>query len=235
MSLPARADRRRVDAQRCPRPVACRRVQRRPRAAGGDQRGFTLVELLIAMVLTLVIIGGPLTFMIVSANQSNASSSRSSAARAVESTAARLVRELREAQKIEDPVTGTNLTPVTVTYGGGAAAVQFYLPRAGSTGPGTKVTWSCTAGGSCTRAVGGVAATMLSGVTVAVFTPLDATTGATLPSGAGAANPPSFPSSVQVTLGAQVTSQLDPSQTHTAQGANNPIVVQDGVTLRNYA
>jgi hypothetical protein len=186
------------------------------------------------MVLTLVVIGGPLAFMIVSINQSNASSSRSFAARSVESTLERLMRELREAQHVQDPTTGTNLTPVDVTYGGGSASVQFYVPQAGSSGVGTQVTWTCTAGGACTRSAGGVVATMLTGVTSVGFLPINALTGATLPSGAGNANPPSYPSSVQVTLGVQVTSQLDPSRTRTVSGVTNPIVVQGGVALRNY-
>jgi hypothetical protein len=147
-------------------------------------------------------------------------------------TLQRLTRELRQAQYIGN--SGADTTPVNVTYGGGTSSVSFYLPNAGSTSAGTQVTWTCTAGGSCTRATTSGTVTELTGVVSATFTPVG-TAGTTLASGAGALSTPSYPSTVDITLQVRVTSQLDASQTHTAAGVTNPITIQDGTALRSYS
>ena len=49
-----------------------------------SERGYTLIELLMAMTLSLVVIAGPLYFMIVSIRQQNAASSRTAAAHQAE-------------------------------------------------------------------------------------------------------------------------------------------------------
>jgi hypothetical protein len=75
---------------------------------------------------------------------------------------------------------------------------------------------------------------MLTGVESATFTPYGAS-GTELASGAGAAASPSYPSSIRITLSVKQISQADRTQTQTVAAAASPIVVQDGVDLRNYS
>ena len=206
------------------------RIARRLRA----ESGFTIVELLVAMVLGLIVTGAAMSFLIVTLDQSNSVTSRTIAQRQAEVMLARLTRELRQAQDITNATTGVDTTPVNVTYGGGTSSVSFYLPNAGSTAAGTAVTWTCTAGASCTRATSGGTVTELSGVVSATFTPIGST-GATLVSGAGVASTPSYPSSVDISLSVQDTSQLDTAQTHVVRGVSNPIILQDGTALWSYS
>jgi 3-deoxy-D-arabino-heptulosonate 7-phosphate (DAHP) synthase class II len=56
-----------------------------------------------------------------------------------------------------------------------------------------------------------------------------------LASGAGASATGEYPSSIQLALAVQDTSQLDGEHTHLVTGVTNPITVRDGVSLRNYA
>ncbi|MGI8558888.1 MAG: PulJ/GspJ family protein [Solirubrobacteraceae bacterium] len=202
-----------------------------------DQRqaGYTLIEMLVAMALALVVIGGPLTFLIVSFNQSNSASSRAVASRQAELVLERLTRELRQAQNIASSTDGSDTTPVTVSYGGGTSSVSFYLPAAGSSVAGGFVTWTCTANSTCTRTCTPAAncqstATSLQearNVTSAAFTP-KASDGSTLSS------PATNPAYVSLNLQVRVTSQADSNQTATVKGVTNSISVQDGVAPRRY-
>jgi type II secretory pathway pseudopilin PulG len=212
-------------------------------AAGGGgegrrargEAGCTPVELLVVISIAVVLISGITGFIVVSLRQANAATSRTVAARKAEVFLARLTREVREAQYIESSTNGSDTTPVNVTYGSGSSSVSFYEPIAGSTGKGTQVTWTCTAKASCTRTVtGSSAVTMLTGVESATFTPYGSS-GTGLASGAGAASSPSYPSSIRITLSVKQISQADRAQTHTVSAAASPIVVQDGVDLRNYS
>ena len=56
-------------------------------------------------------------------------------------------------------------------------------------------------------------------------------------SGAGAsiAASPEYPSSIQLSLSVRDISQLDSEHSHVVSGVTQPITVQDGVSLRNYA
>jgi len=205
----------------------------RKRASG--EEGCTGVELLVVISIALIVITGVTGFIVVSLRQANRVTSRTVAARQAEVFLARLTHEVREAQHIESSTNGSNTTPVNVTYGGGSSSVTFYLPVAGSTGKGTQVTWTCTVKASCTRTVaGGSAVTMLTGVESAAFTPLGSS-GAQLESGAGAASSPSYPSSISIALSVKQISQADRSQTQTVGTSASPILVQDGVDLRNYS
>lgn len=208
------------------------RHPRLDRLAG--QRGFSLVELLIASALSLVVVSACSDFIIVSLHQANDATSRTVAVRQAEVMLARLTRELRQAQYVLNSTDSANTTPVNVTYGSGSSSVSFYLPNSGSTAKGTQVTWSCTADGSCTRAAGsGAAVTELSGIESASFIPYG-TSGSQLASGAGAAASPEYPSSILLTLAVFDISQQDSSQSHTVAGVTHSITLQDGVTLRNY-
>jgi type II secretory pathway pseudopilin PulG len=205
----------------------------RTRASG--EEGFTGVELLVVISIALVLIAGVTGFIVVSLRQANRVTSRTVAARQAEVFLARLTREVRAAQYIESSTNGSNTTPVNVTYGEGSSSATFYLPVAGSTGKGTQVTWTCTAKASCTRTLaGGSAVTFLKGVESATFTPLGSS-GVQLASGAGAASSPSYPSSIRITLSVKQISQADRSQTQTVGTSASPILVQDGVNLRNYS
>jgi Tfp pilus assembly protein PilW len=195
---------------------------RRVRRVARDERGLTLVELMITIVTGLIVVVGPLSFMIVSINQQNTSSSRSFAARQAEQGLERFAADLRQAQEITD-ATGTNTTPVTLT----ATSATFYVPIAGSPSSlGTKVVWTCTVGGSCTRKFGSASAVpVITGVTALTLTGTDS-------NGNSATSNPTF---VDVNLSVQGTSQLDTGGTHVAQGITQPIVLRDGIELRNYS
>jgi type IV pilus assembly protein PilW len=200
-----------------------------------DDPGFTLIEVLLAVSVAVVMLGAASSFILTSLRQSNAASSRTVAARQAEVLLSRLTREVREAQYIEDTATGNDTTPVNVTYGGGSSSISFYMPKTGSSSAGTKVTWSCTAEGSCTRSTeAGGTVTMLTGVKSATFTPLSAS-GTELASGAGVASSPSYPTSIRLMLSVKDISQQDRTQSHTVEAVKNAITVQDGVDLRNYS
>jgi prepilin-type N-terminal cleavage/methylation domain-containing protein len=203
-------------------PSRLRGVLRRLRR---EESGFTLIELLVATVLALVVVGGPMTFIIVSLDQSNAAVSRSSAARQLNVGLDRLTRDLREAQLVTNSA-GVNQTPVTISNTAGVATASFNLPTPGSVAAGQTVVWTCTPGANCTRKVGaGSAIPVIRGVTAATFT-------GNAIDGSAATSNPAF---VSVVISVQVTSLSDTGQTHTVRGTSNPIVVQDGVALRNYS
>jgi type II secretory pathway component PulJ len=200
-----------------------------------DEAGFTIIEMLLVIVLSLIVVGGAMSFLIVTLDQQNAVSSRAVAERQAEVVLARLTRELREAQDVTDGSTGADTTPVNVSYdGAGTSSVSFYLPTPGSTAAGLQVTWTCTAGGSCTRTASGNTVTQLTGVQSATFTPIGSA-GTVLASNAGTGSSPSYPSTVDITLQAKDISQLDAGHSHVVRGISNPITIQDGVSLRNYS
>jgi Tfp pilus assembly protein PilV len=201
--------------------------------SAASEAGLTIIEVVIAASLAVVLLAGAGNFILASLRQANAASSRVVTARGAELFLARLTREVREAQYIQTSSTGADTTPVNVTYGSGSSSVSFYIPNAGSSSAGTQVTWTCTAEASCTRkAGGGTAVTQLTGVKSATFRPL-ASSGSELSSGAGANG--SYPSSILMTLSVKDISQLDREHSHTVEAVKNPIVVQDGVDLRNYS
>jgi type II secretory pathway pseudopilin PulG len=225
--------------------AACARLPAHERMAA--ETAFTLVELIVASALALIVAGAAASFMVSSLRSANAASSRAVATRGAELMLAKLARELRQAQRFEKVNTATNKnenkTPVTVTYGspvngttgGTSSSVSFYLPNPGSTAEGTIVTWSCSAVTmTCTRTAKGSTVTMLTGVESARFTPY-AFTGGELESGVGAAASPKYPTSVGLSLKVRDVSQLDLERTHAVTGVSKPIIVQDGVSLRNYA
>lgn len=203
--------------------TAPRQSQRR-RLAG--EAGFTLNELLVAMTLAVILVGGLMTLIIVSLHQQNTASSRSVAAREAEVGLAQLTHDLREAQYVTD-ATGANTTPVALSSSAGVATVSFYLPAAGSPSvAGSQVVWTCTTGANCTRKLGGGAAVpWIRNVTAATFT------GTSIAGATVTANP----AYVSVNVQAAVTDLNNRSGTATLPGTSNSIVLQDGVGLRNYS
>ncbi len=206
------------------------------------EAGYTLIEMLMAMVVALVVVGGPLFFVSFSASQQNSVSSRTFAARQGAAMLSRLGRELSQAQFYVGPtgVAGayTDYTPVTIsttgTAGAYSATADFYAPiqqdnvtgATGPTGPtttitqGTHVVWTCTAGASCVRKANNVSQTELAGVVSAQFT--------------GTTGPAGLVDIVQVALSVKDSDQLGGPNGATVRGVSNPILFQNAVDLRNY-
>jgi prepilin-type N-terminal cleavage/methylation domain-containing protein len=195
-----------------------------------DERGFSLIELLIAMVLSLVIGGAAMTFMIVSLREQNAVSSRASATRVAEVGLEKLARDLRQA-----------MTSVTITAPTSATTkLAFSIPTPGADSTGKAVTWTCpnttaaaTNIGTCTRTLAGTQTNSIAGVQS-----LSLTTS----SGAALGIPTSStPNYLGITLTVQVLSQnhtssvlAGPDGTSTTP-STKAIVVQTGVDLRNFS
>jgi prepilin-type N-terminal cleavage/methylation domain-containing protein len=189
------------------------------------ERGYTLIELVIVMALSVVVVGGPMSFIVVSLNQQNVASSRSAAVEQASVGLSRLTRDIRQV------VPGTTST---FTWGSGSssATATMTLPVPGTGGASTEqVVWTCsfsTPPGTCTRAVnGGTAVRELSGVDAVSFAPLS-------DQGVALSTPASNPAYVGITLKVLAINQLDPgqNQTNTTSYIRNPITLQDGVDLR---
>ena len=118
-------------------------VLARPRALAAQERGFTLVELLVATVLGLIVIGGAVTVFTVSMNNQPRISSQSAAIQQARTAMEQITRELRQGSTVST-ATANQLSIVTYVHSatcGGAAA---------STAISCRVTYTCTAG-NCTR------------------------------------------------------------------------------------
>jgi len=196
-----------------------------------DQRGVTLIELLWYSVLSLVVIVGPLYFVITSINQQNTSSSRAIAARQAEFGLQQMVRDLREAMSTDSSGATLNVTashPTSTT-----TAISFYIPTVGNASTSQPITWTCpssgaTSVGNCTRQLG-------SGAGADSRTEIVGVNSLTLvdSSGASLSLPATNPPYIGIKLSVQNTSQLDASQSKQITGASNPILIQTGVDLRN--
>jgi Tfp pilus assembly protein PilW len=196
------------------------------------ERGVTLVELLWYIVLSLVVIVGPLYFIVTSLRQQNAAASRTSVARQAETGLEQLVRDLRQA--MPQDASGNALTVTVMNPTGSTTSISFDIPTPGNATTPQVITWTCpssgaTVAGTCTRQLGsGSAATRINDVTSATFAPTDS-------SGAAMTLPATNPAYMNVTVTLQGTSELDTGGTHTAAGVNNLIKVQTGIDLRNFA
>jgi prepilin-type N-terminal cleavage/methylation domain-containing protein len=184
---------------------------------GGSERGLTLVELLVAIVIALLVLVVPLTWIIVSSHQSNVATSRALSATQAESGLLQLTRDLREVSP------GTTST---FTWGNSGASATFSIPTPGNPSTPQTVTWSCTfgSGGSCTRQVGTGQETPIRNVEKLTFAPADV-------NGNQLTSPATNPAYVGVTLQVQNTSALDRNGTQSA--SRNWIALTDGAYLRN--
>jgi prepilin-type N-terminal cleavage/methylation domain-containing protein len=199
---------------------------RRLRSRCAEQRGYTLIELLVVMALSTVVVGVPLAFVILSLKQQNVAASRSAGVEAESVGLNRLTRDLRQI--------APNTTS-TFTWGGTSATASMTLPVPGSDGATTEtVVWSCTGLGSsgtgtCTRTVnGGTAVQEITDVVNLTFAPVSA-------AGSSLTSTASNPSYVGITLQVLPANQLDPTATNPNDGIVNPIILEDGVALRNNA
>ena len=191
-----------------------------------DERGYTVIELVVVMALSTLVVAAPLFFIVLSLQQQNVSSSRSVAATQVQTGLERLTRDLRQVE----PSTTT-----TFTWSGTSASATFTMPVPGTQGASTEsVTWSCTFGatGTCTRQVGtGTAVKEIANVESVSFAPVDAS-GSVL-GGSGPSYSATSPAYVGITVKVLDVSQLDSTSSHAVSGVSNWITVQGGVDLRN--
>lgn len=202
------------------------------RAALIDQRGVTLIELLWYIVLSLVVIVGPLYFIVTSISHQNNVFSRTSAARQAESGLEQMARDLRQA--MSQDASGNALSITVSNPTSATTAISFDIPTPGNVTTPQAILWTCpstgaAAAGSCTRKVGsGAAEALIAGVSSASFAP-------TSSAGGSMTLPATNPAYLNLTLQVQATSQLDRTQTTVANGIGNLIKVQTGVDLRNFA
>jgi prepilin-type N-terminal cleavage/methylation domain-containing protein len=199
-------------------------VPGRSRHRLADERGVTLVELVVAMAAFLVLATGATLFMIVSLHQQNNISSRTAVARDAGFALEDMVRDLREATA----VSFSNPTSSTV-------ALTLSVPTPNADATSRTVVWTCpstasaaTNIGTCTRKLSGTQTFIVDGIQSLALT--DA-------SGSTLSIPPSTtPPYLGLTLAAQVISQNNRSTVLAgadAGSSTNPVTVQAGVDLRN--
>jgi Tfp pilus assembly protein PilW len=194
------------------------------RAAKGRlhcERGITLIELVTAMALAIVVIGAPLTFMIVTLHQHDNVVSRTDAARQAEVGLNQLTRDLR----LADP-TQNNIVLSWQSDGLGTATATFSIVLSGSD---VTVVWTCTANANCTRKLGpsGAAQVEIEHVLSTTFAPVSAA-GATLTSPTSISNPPVY---VGITMSVQPVSQAGIAHTARPKGISKPLTMNTGVQL----
>jgi hypothetical protein len=186
-----------------------------------SERGFSEVELVVTILVALLVIVIPLTWIVLSIRQSNQASSRALSSTQAEAGLLQLTRDLREVSP------GTTATFTWDTNSG--ASATFSLPTPGNPGTPEAITWTCTFGnaGTCTRQVGnGPQSPQIRNVLQLSFAPADGS-GNALPS------PATNPAYVGITVQVQNTSALDPTETHTTPNQTQRITLADGAYLRN--
>lgn len=143
------------------------------------ERGFTLVELLVGMVLGLIVIGGGVMMFTAGIRSQPQVDSQAAAIQQARTSMERMVRELRQGSSV--PVaSGSSVAVVTDVDG----------TTCGTTTPICRVTYTCTAG-TCTRVVAhpdgtapAAAVKVVDGISnassVFTYTPPSETSGATI-------------------------------------------------------
>lgn len=188
------------------------------------ERGFTLVELLVAMTIAIFVFAAITSFMVVSLGQSNSISSRSETTSQAETELEAVVSDLREAfgtVTVSDPTSAKT-------------EISFGIPTPGSDATAEPITLICpssgaTAAGTCTLTVNGSSRREIVGVDSATFSPVSSS-GASMPvSTSISATNPAY---IGIQLKVQVTSRSDPTQTHSVAGTQ-PVLVQTGADLWN--
>jgi prepilin-type N-terminal cleavage/methylation domain-containing protein len=220
--------------------------RREARIPSEGERGFTLVELVVAMALSLVVGAAALTFMVVTFDQQNDISSRAVAGNQAEVGLEQLERDLREA-----------ITSVSISTSGSSTSISFQIPTPGSDTTGEAVTWTCPStaesstyfAGTCTRAItpsGGSTTTKteITGVQSMSFTPTYGGT-ATTPTNATDIAAVAMTMTVQITdygLSTHnnaaailpVDGQGAPASSTGGSAPTAPIVLQATADLRNF-
>ena len=176
--------------------------------AGEDEGGFTLVELLVAMMIALVVLGAAVAVFTAGLHSQERITSQSSAIQGARTTMERLVRELRQGQGIVPGTTPTASQLSLVTYVNSTCAGV-----SSATATLCSVTYTCT-GGTCTRRVG---------------QPDGSSPGAAVRVVTGLSSANVFSYSPSATAPTYVAARLDlPSG-----AGDNAIVLTDGAALRN--
>jgi Tfp pilus assembly protein PilW len=208
-----------------------RRIGQRIAARLSDERGVSLIELLVAIPTAIAVVGGAVMFMIVSFHRQNAISSRALASNQAAAGLQQLTQDLRE-----------SMTSVSVSSGSTTTSISFQIPTPGNATTGQSLTWTCpstsaTSIGTCTRTLGTATKVEINRVQSMQFTPYDAS------------NPPvalSLPvtnsttvSAVAMTLKVRITNYGLTSDgvnvtSAVAGTANSPIVLQATADLRNF-
>ena len=181
-----------------------------------DEGGWTLIELLVVCAVSIVVLGIPLTLAVQAWHGQNEASSRGAATNRVELGLAQLMQDLRHA------------VHTTTVDSNGATLTVPVRSAAGGVVPGTQqITWSCTAGASCTRAING-------GTPFPVIPYLVSATFAPTSSAGATTTPQTDPAYVQVTISVRDTNE-NGNRTATVNRMTNPITLSDGTALRNFA
>lgn len=108
----------------------------------GDDRGFTLPELLVATVLSMIVIGAGVTVLTASLASQARIQSQSAAIQQARTVMEGMVRELRQGSSV--PSASPSQLSV-ITYVRNATC--------GTTTPVCRVTYQCATAGTCTRTV----------------------------------------------------------------------------------
>lgn len=188
-----------------------------------DQRGITLVELMVATTMTLLVLGAASYLMIIAVRTQPAISDRNADIQQGRVFEERFTRELRASYKIEPAPAPTASTLSFDTYVrsttcGGAAQTNPAAPAIPC-----RVTYTCSAG-TCSRAEGapstggGTPIRIVSGLASAAVFGTDPTT------------PPTSPSTPLATDADFITVHLAFPPTDSGGQA---IILDDGVDLRN--
>lgn len=145
-------------------------IRRVRTSIGHDERGFTLVEMLVATTLSLVIVGAAVQVFTASLRSQPRENSRASKIQGARTAIDRITRELRQGSSV--PVaTSSQLSMITYVNSASCAGA------ASTTSIQCRVTYACS-GGACTRSVanpdgtgGGSAKAVVSGLSgPAIFT-----------------------------------------------------------------
>lgn len=189
------------------------RLRAHQRQEWTEERGSSIVELLVAMLVGGIVVVIPLVLISTVFKSTNEVTSRTEAASRAQLALRGLITDLRQA------------TAVTITSASGSASAVLAVPVRTAPGAGQTVapasqtvTWTCTAGGTCGRRVGsGADVEQVADVDSADFT-------ATSASGATTTTNPTF---VSVTMRTRLRLAARESTQRT-------MTVSDGVGLRNF-
>jgi prepilin-type N-terminal cleavage/methylation domain-containing protein len=170
--------------------------------------GFTLVELLVAMVLTLIVFSTTLDVISVAFRRQSESGQRAQATQLGSAILERMTREIRQASQ----ATVENATGAAATPGG---RLDVLVPSSGGTSTTQHVVYDCTSANQCTRAYGPVGGSLSSP------TPIigQVVNGNTVFNGSPGASNPTF---IWLTLDESLGAPL-----------SNPVELQSGVALRD--
>jgi prepilin-type N-terminal cleavage/methylation domain-containing protein len=199
---------------------------RRSLAARG---GFTLIEVLVVALITVVVAAAILTFLVSSLRQENQVTARAYSVQQAQAGLEQLQRDLSEAVGSQS---------VTLAQSGTATTISLTIPNAASADANESVIWTCpysaspsaASAGACTRKV-------TYGSSSSTVTEMDAIESLDLapqsPSGQPMTLPASDPAYVGITLYAEDHRQLSHNE-NLAQSGSKPIVLSGGVDLRNF-